>query len=84
VSAIAWVVPNDAFVFELERATVSPYLMVSFATTSVDHVITADWFVIDVLCTEEMTGGETAFCNVVKLNVPFVEQLPPALHAVIL
>jgi hypothetical protein len=71
-------------VFEVFSATVTPYRILSFAPTSVDHVMTADWLVIDVFCTEEMTGAGTAFCDVVKLYVPFVEQFPKELHAVIL
>jgi hypothetical protein len=77
-------VAKETFVFELVRAKVVPYLTVSFALKSVNHVIIADWFVIDVFCTEEITGAGVGFCRVVKLYVPFVEQLPPALHAVML
>jgi hypothetical protein len=50
----------------------------------VNHEMTTDWFVIAVFCTDEINGAGAEFCNVVKLYVPFVEQLPPELHAVML
>jgi hypothetical protein len=69
-------VPKVVFDEELASAVVKPYRSVSFAAILVDHVITTDWLVIEVFCTDEITGAGLEFCNVVKLNVPFVEQFP--------
>jgi hypothetical protein len=86
-SFIEWFVARDTFEDDALSARVVPYCTTSFVAWSVSHVIITDWLVIELFRTEDISGKDVlpeAVCSVVKLNVPFVEQLPPVPHAVML